>query len=55
MQLMNKNLWGIVKGTKVAPVDPNNLIEWKSRDDMEKSVNSLSLLDSELHQIYMDK
>jgi hypothetical protein len=29
MHLMNKNLWGIVKGTEATSVDPNKLIEGK--------------------------
>jgi hypothetical protein len=40
MQLMNKNLWGIVKGTKAAPADPNKLIEWQSKDDKAKALPS---------------
>jgi hypothetical protein len=28
MQLMNKNLWRIVKGTEAEPANPNELIEW---------------------------
>jgi hypothetical protein len=55
MQLMNKNLWGIVKGTEATPADPNKLIEWESRDDKEKSIIGLALSDSELHHVDLDK
>jgi hypothetical protein len=55
MQLMNKNLWGIVKRTKTTPADPNKLIEWESRDDKEKSIIGLSLSNSELHHVDLDK
>jgi hypothetical protein len=55
MKLMNKNLWGIVKGTKTTLVDPNKSIEWKSRDDKEKSIIGLALLDSKLHHVDLDK
>jgi hypothetical protein len=46
MKLMNKNLWIIFKGTEVAPTDPNKLIEWENKDDKEKFIIGLSLLDS---------
>lgn len=52
---MNTNLWGIVKGTEVAPVDPNTLKEWENKDDKEKFIIILSLLDSEIHHVDMDK
>ena len=55
MKLMNKNLWGIFKGTEAKPTDLNKLIEWKSIDDKEKSIIDLALSDSELHHIDPDK
>jgi hypothetical protein len=55
MHLMNTNLWGVVKGTEVAPADPNTLIEWENKDDKEKYIIILSLSDSEIHHVDMDK
>jgi hypothetical protein len=55
MQLKNKNLWGIVKGTKAALTNLNNLIEWESRDDKEKSIIGLAISESELHHVDLDK
>jgi hypothetical protein len=60
MQLMNKSLWGIVKGTEQAPrdpikLDPNKLLEWKSRDDKAKAIIGLALIDSELHHVDLEK
>jgi hypothetical protein len=45
MQLMNKNLSGIVKGSKAEPAGPNKLIEWQRRDDKAKAIIGLSLSD----------
>jgi hypothetical protein len=45
MQLMNKNLCGILKGTKKPLTDPNKLMEWKRRDDKAKAILGLALLD----------
>jgi hypothetical protein len=55
MQLMNKNLWGIVKGIEATPANPNKLIEWESRDDKEKAIIGLAFSDSELHRVDLDK
>jgi hypothetical protein len=56
MQLMNKNLWGIVKGTEQSPTDPNKLLnEWQSRDDKAKAIIGLALLDSKLHHVDLEK
>jgi hypothetical protein len=55
MQLMNKSLWRIFKGTEATPADRNNLIEWESRDDKAKAIIGLTLSDSELHHIDLDK
>jgi hypothetical protein len=52
---MNKNLRGIVKEIEATPADPNKSIEWKSKDDKDKSIISLYLLDSYLHRVDMDK
>ena len=55
MQLMNKNLWGIVKGTEATLVDLSTLIEWESRDDKAKAIIGLTLSNSELHHVDLDK
>ena len=55
MQLMNKNLWGIVNGSEVAPKDAKELIEWKNRDDKAKSIIGLALSDSQLHLVDLTK
>jgi hypothetical protein len=55
MQLMNKNLWGIVKGTEAEPTNPNKLIKWQSKDDKEKAIIGLSLSNSELHHVDLDE
>ena len=55
MQLMNTNLWGIVKGIEATLVDHNNLIEWESTVDKEKSIIGIALLYLELHHVDMDK
>jgi hypothetical protein len=46
MQLMNKNLWGIVKGTKAEPTETKQLIEWKNKDEKAKSIIGLTLSNS---------
>lgn len=55
LQMMHKNLWGIVKGTEKAPTDPRQLIEWEKREDRAKSILGLSLADSQLHLIDLKK
>jgi hypothetical protein len=55
MQLMNKNLWGIVKVIEAEPIYLNKLIEWWSRDDKEKMIIGLTLSYSELHHVDLDK
>jgi hypothetical protein len=55
LQMMHKNLWGIVKGTEKAPTDPKQLIEWEKREDRAKSILGLSLADSQLHLIDLEK
>jgi hypothetical protein len=55
MQLMNKNLWGIVKGTEKSPIDPNKLLEWQSRDDKAKAIIGLALSNFELHHVDLEK
>ncbi|KAH9291344.1 hypothetical protein KI387_043468, partial [Taxus chinensis] len=55
MQLMNKNLWGIVNGKETAPTDASKLLEWQSRDDRAKAIIGLALSDSELHHVDLDK
>jgi hypothetical protein len=46
MKLMNKSLWGIVKGTKPTMRDLTKLLEWKIRDNKAKSIIFLALADS---------
>ena len=53
--LMNKNIRAIVKGMKPTPKDPNQLLEWHSKDDKEKTIIGLAFLDSELHHVDMYK
>jgi len=53
--MMHKNLWGIVKGTKKTPTDAKQLIEWEKREDRAKSILGLSLADSQLHLIDLEK
>ena len=55
LQMMHKNLWGLVKGTKATPTDPKQLIEWEKKDDRAKSIVGLSLADSQLHLIDLKK
>jgi hypothetical protein len=55
LQMMHKNLWGIVKGTEKEPTDPRQLIEWEKREDRAKSILGLSLADSQLHLINLEK
>jgi hypothetical protein len=55
MQLINKNLWGIIKGTEQSLKYPNKLLEWKSIDDKAKATISLDLLDSEIHHVDLEK
>jgi hypothetical protein len=55
MELMNKNLWGIVKGTKTTPANPNKVIAWQSGDDKAKAIIGLALSDLELHQVDLDQ
>ena len=51
VQLMNKNLCGIVKGAEKSPTNQNKLLEWQSKDDKAKSIIALALSDLELHHI----
>jgi Mg2+/Co2+ transporter CorB len=55
MQLMNKNLWEIIKGIEETPADLNKLIEWKSRDDEAKTIIGLSLSNLEIHHVDLEK
>jgi hypothetical protein len=55
LQMMHRNLWGIVKGTEKAPTDPRQLIEWEKKDDRAKAILGLSLADSQLHLIDLKK
>jgi hypothetical protein len=52
---MNKTLWGIVKGIEKSSTYPNKLLEWKNRDDKSKAIIGLSLSDSKLHHIDLEK
>ena len=55
MQLMNKNLWVVVKGTETSPTNPNGLVEWESIDDKAKAIIGLALVDSDLHHIDLER
>jgi hypothetical protein len=55
LQMMHRNLWGIVKGTEKSPTDPRQLIEWENKYDRAKSILGLSLADSQLHLIDLEK
>jgi len=55
LQMMHKNLWGLVKGTKATPTDPKQLIEWEKMEDITKSINGLSLSNYQLHLIDLEK
>ena len=55
LQMMRRNLWGIVKGIEKAPTDPRQLIEWEKKDDRAKAILGLSLADSQLHLIDLKK
>jgi len=52
---MNKYLWRIVKGTEKQARDPIKLLEWKRKDDKAKDIIVLSIVDSKLHHIDMEK
>jgi hypothetical protein len=55
MQLMNQNLWEIVKGIEKSPRDRNKLLEWKNRDNKTKSIVGLALSDLELYHTDLEK
>lgn len=48
MQLMIRNLWGIVSRKEKPPIDANKLLEWNNTDDKEKIIIGLALVDFEL-------
>ena len=54
---MSKILWGIIKGTEPKPPQPNKLIEWQNRDNLNnaKSIIGIAFPDSKLHVIDLDK
>ena len=54
---MSKILWGIIKGTEPKPPQPNKLIEWKNRDNLNNvnSIIGLAFPYSQLHVIDIDK
>lgn len=54
MQLMNKNLWGIVSGKEKLPTNANKFLEWNCRNDKAKAIIGLALADSELHHVDLD-
>lgn len=51
MQLMNKNLWGIVSGKEKEPIDVSKLLEQKTRDDEAKAIIELAMSNPKLHQV----
>jgi hypothetical protein len=48
-------MWRIVNGNEQLPTYPNKLLEWQSRDNKAKTIIGLSLLDSELHHVDLEK
>jgi hypothetical protein len=52
---MNKNPWGIVKGTEQSPTDPNKLLEWQIRDEKVKVLIGFALSVFELHHVDLEK
>lgn len=55
MNLMHKNLWGLVKKIEPAPQDPKQLVEWQKKEERAKSIIGLSLSDSQLYLIDLQK
>ena len=55
MHMMNKGLWSIVKGTKKTHVDAKLLVEREKREDKDKAIIGLVLLDDQLHLIDIGK
>ena len=55
MNLMHKNLWGLLKVTKPTPQDPKLLVNWLKMEDKSNSIIGLSLLDSQFHPIDLEK
>lgn len=55
MESMNKDLWGIIKGTETKATQPNKLIQWKNRDDEAKSIIRPAISYSKLHHVDLDK
>ena len=53
--MMSMNLQSIVKGTERAPTDARHLNEWEKREERAKSILGLSLSDSQLHLIDLQK
>jgi len=51
---MNKNLHRILMGTEKSLMNPNKSLEWKNRDDKDKYIIFLALLDLELYHIDME-
>lgn len=54
LQMMHRNLWGIVKGIEPKPTDPKKLSDCEKKEDKSKSILGMSLLDSQLHLIDLE-
>ena len=55
LQMMSRNLWNIVQGMEKASTDARQLNEWEKREERAKSILGLSLPDSQLHLIDLQK
>ena len=53
--LLTKNLWGIVDGSETTLTDPTLLSAWEKREERDKSIIGLTLSDSQLHLIDLNK
>lgn len=52
---MHKNLCGLVKGQEPTPQDPKQLVDWLKWEDKSKSIIGLSLSNSQLHLLNLEK
>ena len=48
-------MWNIVKGTEKSPTNPKLFVEWEKKDDKDKDIIGLALLDTQLHLIDSEK
>ena len=55
MHLVTRGLWSIVKGTEQDSTNPILLVEWEKKEEKDKSIIGLALLDTQLHLIDLAK